>query len=1128
MQDLFACKTPILGVLPKRLLKGESLEYLVRVMKITAFILLAFCLQISAKTGAQEKITLKEKNASLSKILTEVRKQTGCSFFLSEETIKYSNPISIDVKNASLREVLDVCFKNQPFTYYINQNAITIIPKKNQNNDSNSSETSLKSLIEVKGRVVDEKEDPVSGATISVQGSIKSTVTNADGIFSLSGVEDAAVLTITHVQYNTLTIKLNGTGFISAKLQVKISPLDEMQVIAYGQTTRRFATGNIATVKAADIEKQSVLNPLLALQGRVPGIEIKQSTGMPGGGVSVRIQGQNSIRSGSDPLIVVDGVPYSSQFTRLWISENIIQGGSPLNFINPSDIESIDVLKDADATAIYGSRAGNGAILITTKKGKVGKTKLSVNLQHGWGKVTRKVDMMNTRQYLDMRYEAYRNDGIDWTSPTVEANDLKLWDTTRYTDWQQALIGGTAEYTNVNASISGGTATMQYLIGGTFNRQTTVFPGSFDDKRGGLHFNVNGSSPNQKFRIQLSASYMHDKNHLPGNDLTNQAIVLAPNAPILYNNDGTLNWELNAAGTSTWDNPLQGIINSDFNNTTKNLVSNINLSYAVLSGLTIGVSSGYTGLHSDVYQPSRLESIAPEYRATTERRASYGTRNMDSWIIEPQVDYKNKIGKSHIEALLGSTIQQSTTDLLFIEGAGYANDLLLKTSLAAKTVTVNQATTVLYRYNGLYGRFNYNLGEKYIVNITGRRDGSSRFGDANKFHNFWGVGVGWIFTGEKWIQNTLPFLSFGKLRGSYGTTGNDGIGDYSYLSLYANLNGQIPYQNAAGLSLFSLPNPYLEWEETRKWQGGIDLGFFNDRIIVNATYAHNRSSNQLASYQLPTITGLTGFNQNLPATIQNTSWEFTLNTTNVKSGQFKWTTSFNLTIPRNKLVKFPNIELTPYNNPVNGVIVGQPLGTLVVYPYGGVDAATGEYLLIDSLGNPTTGSGILQNVFVNTLTKFYGGLQNSITYKGFQLDFLFQFVRQKGPRQLYYYNESLNPGVFYRNVANQPVTVLSRWQKPGDLATASSYTNNVISMFPSLSDAWYTNDASYIRLKNVSLSWQLPANWLSTIHLESGRLYFQGQNLATITKFTGLDPESQSVLSLPPLQMWTVGAQIGF
>ncbi|HEX4849953.1 MAG TPA: TonB-dependent receptor plug domain-containing protein, partial [Puia sp.] len=356
-------------------------------------------------------------------------------------------------------------------------------------------------------------------------------------------------------------------------VKMRVSAIDEVQVIAYGTTTKRFNIGNVATVKAADIEKQPVQNPLLALQGRVPGVVVTQMTGINGGAVKVRIQGQNSFRAdGLDPLIVIDGVPYPATTTSYM--EYVVQGGSPLNYINPSDIESISVLKDADATAIYGSRAANGAILITTKKGKTGKPKLFVDVQQGWGKVTRHVDMMNTRQYLDMRYEAYKNDGIDLAAQSVSSKnyDLKFWDTTRYTDWQKELIGGAAQYTNINAGVSGGSANVQYLVSATYNRQTTVFPGNFSDKVGGLHFSLNGSSPNQRLRIQLSGSYQYNQNGLPGNDLTQSAVLLEPDAPKLYNEDGSLNWAQTASGRSTWTNPLVNSLYTEFSNTTSNLV----------------------------------------------------------------------------------------------------------------------------------------------------------------------------------------------------------------------------------------------------------------------------------------------------------------------------------------------------------------------------------------------------------------------------------------------------------------------------------------------------------------------------------------------------------------------------
>jgi TonB-dependent starch-binding outer membrane protein SusC len=912
-------------------------------------------------------------------------------------------------------------------------------------------------------------------------------------------------------------------------LSQKLSMLDETIVIAYGTSSRRFTTGNIATVKAADIEKQPVLNPLLALQGRVTGVEITQLSGLPGGGVKVRIQGQNSIRSGNDPMIVIDGVPFPSQLTVLGTVESIIQGGSPLNYINPADIESIDVLKDADATAIYGSRAANGAILITTKKGKAGRTKLGINLQQGWGQVTRKVEMMNTRQYLDMRYEAFRNNGIVLTDPMVIADDLKIWDTTRYTDWQKTLIGGTANYTNVNTSLSGGTTGVQYLIGTGFNRQTTVFPGDFDNKQGSLHFNINGASANQRLKLQLTGSYLYSQNHLPGVDLTQQAILLEPVAPPLYNEDGTLNWAQNIAGTSTWQNPLAYTASSDFNNITKNLVSNAVLSYRILPGFEVRASAGYTNTLSEIFTPTRLDVYSPEVRPFVARKASFGNRNMSSWVVEPQLQYMAKWGKSRIDALVGATILKNGYSSLLVEGAGFPNDLLMKSLRAASSITVNSSSSTINRFNALFGRVNYIWNDKYLVNLTARRDGSNKFGDKNKFHNFGSVGLGWILSQERWWRPLQRSLNFAKLRGSFGTTGNDQIADFRYLSIYSIKNPGILYQNSIGLNADNIPNPYLQWEETHKLQGGLDLGFFSERILLGITFGRNRSSNQLISYVVPSLTGFTAITKNMPATMQNTSWEFTLNTANIKSKNFTWSSSFNLTIPRNKITSFPGIELTSYADGNSGVIVGQPYGVSKAYKYVGINPANGRHMVMDKNGNPTIITSFAnQDVLISQLTKFYGGIINNIGYQGFQLDFLIQFVRKMGPRDLFWYNGSTFPGIFSTGASNQPVTVLDRWQKPGDPTTIPPFSTSLYSSTVMSSDAAYCYDASYIRLKNVSLSWQLPAGWLQRGHIQGARLSFQGQNLATISKYTGLDPETMSINILPPMQLWTIGINVTF
>jgi TonB-linked SusC/RagA family outer membrane protein len=737
------------------------------VMKLTAIILLAACLQLSAR-GVSQTLTLSFKNASLEKVFSEIQRQTGYSFFYEDGLLKNARLVDILVVKASIVQVLDMCFVNQPFTYKIVNTAISVRRKEQIIEASFKAAPETGDPVTVSGKVTDEKGNPLVGANVKVKGSNLGTTTDNLGRFTLANLNENSILEITFVGHDAQSFNIKGKNFLTIALVQKQSILDETVVIAYGTSSRRFTTGNIATIKAADIEKSPVQNPLLALQGRVPGIEITQLTGMNGGGVNVRIQGQNSMFNSNNPLIVVDGVPFPAQFVGTNSSiglENIVQGGSPLNYINPNDIESIDILKDADATAIYGSRAANGAILITTKKGKSGRAKLTLNLQQGWGNVGHFVDMMNRRQYLDMRYEAFRNDGIAIATllPGFNNYDVTVWDTSRSTNWQKTLLGGTSKYSNFQIGLSGGTAAVQYLIGATFNRQTTVYPGDFDNKVGNLHFNINGASANQRLKLQLTGSYGYDQNQLPGVDLTNQALLLEPVAPALFKEDGTINWAPSVTGSSTWNNPLAYTQNTDFSNTTKNMISNVNIIYSIISGLDFQTSFGYSNTLTELYTPYRIGTYAPEIRSRIARTASFGNRATSSWIIEPQLQYSGKIGRGKLEGLLGSSIQKNAYTYLAVDGSGFLTDLLMKTLRAASSTSIRLSLTGITRYNALFGRLGYNWADKYLISLTARRDGSNKFGAKNRFHNFYSVGIGWIFSEEKWMTALLPFLSFGKL-----------------------------------------------------------------------------------------------------------------------------------------------------------------------------------------------------------------------------------------------------------------------------------------------------------------------------------------------------------------------------
>ncbi|HWW40891.1 SusC/RagA family TonB-linked outer membrane protein [Pedobacter sp.] len=913
-------------------------------------------------------------------------------------------------------------------------------------------------------------------------------------------------------------------------LEQSLSKLDEVQVIAYGTTTQRLSTGNVTTIKADVIEKQPVNNPLLALQGRVPGLFIEQATGFAGTGVKVRIQGENSISNGNDPLYVIDGIPFMSQLLSLGDITSV-QGrsdnnssGNPLSFINPYDIESIDVLKDADATAIYGSRAANGAILITTKKGKAGDMRVNLNLQSGWAKVPRKLDLMNSQQYLEMRREALKNDGIVTPDPgPYSDSDLNgNWDTSRYTDWQKELIGGNATYQDLNTFVSGGNDRTTFLVGAGRHRETTVFPGHYADSKTSVRFNLINTSANQKFKIQFSGAYLFDNNQLPNQDLTLTAMILAPVSPALYKSDGSINWAPTTLGNSTFiSNPIGYMFNS-FLNKTSNLMSNLTLSYQIMPGLDIKSEFGYNKLNTDIIKKNLVQSQPPEILLDASRSTVFINNDINSWSIEPQLTYNHNISRGKIELLLGTTISKNTSLGSGILASGFSNDLVMEDILSATSVSAMSSINSIYKYNALFGRINYNWEDRYIINLTGRRDGSSRFGPQSQFHNFTSVGGAWIFSNEEFIKEHFSWLSFGKLRASYGTTGNDQIGDYRFLSLYDPLQQQIPYQGIVAYQPNRLTNPYLEWEETRKLQFGLDLGFLKDRILLNANYYRNRSSNQLSSYVLPITTGFGFIDKNKIDKVENSGWDLMIASTNIQNKNFKWSSSINVTVPKTLLRQTNDVRFPAT------VIVGAPLSAIKVYHFLGVDPATGVYQFEDHNGNPTStpDPALDANVLLDLAPKFYGGFSNSFSYKGFQLDFLFSFVKQIGQNQGFgFYTPSDGYGK-----GNQLVSLLDRWQRPGDISSIQRYTTNRSDVTQAWrnavnSDATWA-DASYIRLKNVSLSWQLPENWSKHANLQNCSLFVQGQNLWTFTRYKGLDPETKGSTTLPPLRVVTIGLKV--
>ncbi|MDM1379902.1 SusC/RagA family TonB-linked outer membrane protein [Myroides marinus] len=967
--------------------------------------------------------------------------------------------------------------------------------------------------------IVKDSQGALGGVHITTSDN-KVIATDLNGKYAIEiSTGDRITFSMIGYKQQTITYSNHHGSVLNITLLEDSSTLDEIVVNAgYYSVKDRERTGSIARVTAKDIEFQPVVNPLQAIQGRVAGVDITQSSGVSGGGMNIEIRGRNFLDSSNsgrnNPMYIIDGVPFLSNAmgrTNGSLGVQMFENGiSPLNTIPPSDIESIEILKDADATAIYGSRGANGVVLITTKKGKSDKTQFTFSSSIAFSKVAKFMDMMNTQQYIQMREEAFKNSGV--TTYPVNAYDINgTWDRNRYTDWQKELIGDTAIDQNIAFGIQGGNEYTGYNMNLSRNESTTVFPTDKGYKRNALLLNFNHRSKDNKLIINTSTSYATQSNNLPIIDLTRQSLKLAPNAPALYAEDGNLNWE-----NGTFNNPLAQL-NQTYENKTQSLVLNTNLSYNILPNLFLKTNAGITNTDFEEWKitPHTIYNPAEGYTSEMSNTSKANT-SFKSYIVEPQLQYTKEINKHAFDVLIGSTYQSNTSDGSYIRGVGFSSNALIKNIGAAKEKYIGSTSNSEYKYIALFTRLNYKYDNKYIVNLTARRDGSSRFAKENKFGNFGAIGLAWIFSEESFLEN-VSWLSFGKFRTSYGVTGSDNIGDYAYIDTYTITSSR--YNNETGLSPTSLYNPGYKWEKTTKFEAALELSFLNNRFNTTVAFYNNRSTDQLIGLSLPSTTGFHSIVTNSPAVVDNRGWEFILNTNIIATQDWKWSTNFNISLPKNKLISYPGLEEGTQSS---YYVIGEPLNIVKLYQYNGLNPQTGLYEFTDF--NKDGKIDINDKTLVKSLNPaFYGGLQNTITYKDFTLDFLFYFKKQDN------YNLNKNHVIPGGAINNLPVDFVNRWNPDNTQATyiGASFNNATArnNALPFVDSDATISDASYIRLKNISIAYTLT---LPKAKNTSLKVYMQGQNLWTITSYKGMDPEFTSYGYLPPLRTYSFGMQLTF
>lgn len=1064
-------------------------------MKLTALLLASACVHLFA-AGFSQTITLSLKKAPLIQLFSVVEQQSDFRFVYVKEQLDQSIPISIHIKNAYLETVLSQCFIGQPLSYTIDGRIIVIQKKEEQR--------ILPQMHSVKGKITNTEGVPLAGITVTAKGINVVTTTDINGVFILTDIEANEVLLISGAEIADMEVKVNSRDFIDIKVSTKVSTLDETIIKGYYTTSRRLNTGSVSRISSKEIGMQPVANPLSTMQGRVSGVFINTENGLPGGNITIQIRGKGSINAGTDPLYIVDGTPFIA--TPLNAELNALSTGvagatSPLSCINPADIESIEVLKDADATAIYGTRGANGVVLISTKKGKAGKSKLDINLYTGVSRLSSLPKLLNLQQYLAIRREAFANDGIIPTA--ANAPDLITWDTTRSTDWMKYLMGGTAITTQAQAEFSGGNESTHFLLSGNYRNEGTVLRGDLRYQRAGMHMQLHHQAAENKFSLDFSASYSADNNRQLSSGISS-AFTLPPNIA-LYKPDGSYSWEgFNAIHPAA-------VMKRTSTSITDNLLSNLQLKYIITPGLSVKTALGYT--KASLNQVMTFPSISLNPNFGESAYAYYGNNSNRIYIIEPQLEFSKGIDKLGINSIIGFSWQNSVREGSFISGTDYSNEALLENPGAAGTLMISGLYNQ-YKYASIFGRLNFTWQDKYLLNITMRRDGSSRFGPGKQFGNFGAAGLAWIFSNEKLIRKNIPWLDYGKLRASYGITGNDLIRDYQYLTTYGT---GMNYQGIRGITPVRIANADFGWENNKKAELALELGLLHNKVSITAAWYNNHSGNQLLDYPLSFISGPFGsYQSNFPALIENKGWEFDLTTNLVRQNEVTWSVTGNISIPKNRLVRYPGLAASSY---AYAYELGKDLSIQKGLDFTGIDQQTGlpVYADINKDGSITIPEDYI--IVGKTSPGYFGGAGSSFHFRQFDINIFFQFSKQAAQGSV------TIPGTR----SNKFAIAATRWQKPGDVTTIARATTAPSESYFNLieSDIAFYN-ASYTRLKNFTVSYSVKESLLNKLKIQRFRIYTEAQNLFTWRKRANLfDPETANA-GIAPLKTLVAGLQLTF
>jgi len=921
--------------------------------------------------------------------------------------------------------------------------------------------------LKITGKVLSNDGTPLPGANIILSGSYKGVISIADGTFEISVPSEESILIFSFVGYSNQQVVVGSQRFITITLIPDTKILEELVVVGYAVEQKVLLTGAVGIVKAESLKDLPVSTIDGIMQGQASGVQVSQNSGTPGGEMSVRIRGVSSISGSSQPLYIIDGIPVTTgDFAQIGYEG---QGTNALSDLNPNDIESISILKDAAAASIYGARASNGVVVITTKRGSNQRTLVNFSAYYGMQQVWKRLDMLNSRQWME-----YRNDlaGSEVFSPT-DMNNITI-----DTDWQNVIFR-TAPIANYELSANGGNEkTKFFLSGNLFEQQGTVIGADYRRLNGRVNIDHNISG---KLTVGASIGLTYAKTDriegdqslhgiLP-NGISTPAIFPVYNLDGSYNQDGPYSNALSIANEAT---------NQNFSFRT---LGNTYFNYQIIPGLSFSSKWGMDLLNFREHAFEFNTVQGKKYKGLGFEAYSNALNIVSNNVLK----YQTTFGENELEFLAGYSFEKKQLRSIFMRAQDYVDENLEYINTVAGNSIVSAST-----YGGnegirsWFGRANYNNSNKYIASFSGRFDSSSKFGENNRTGFFPAVSVAWRI-GEESFLDYQSKISELKIRSSYGLTGNDDIPPF----LYAELYGITAYGKQSGVYPSNIPNPDLKWETTAQLNIGLDMGLYNNRVFITADYYNKQTKDLLLDRPLPPSSGFSLITENI-GEAQNKGIEFTLSTDNLK-GSLKWNTTINFSANRNKILKlYNNQPIDDIGRGSNRVQVGEPIGIFYSYKWLGIDPSTGDCVYSDErmkVGDPHP--------------DFIGGITNILKYKGFDLNVFFQFS---------YGNDVFNGSRLFleslKGGDNQLAAITRRWQKPGDITDIPRATNDPVKAEENKRvSSRFIEDGSYLRLKNLTFGYSFGRNITNKMHLESLRVYFTGQNLLTFTNYSGLDPE---------------------